>query len=132
MLHALNLRTSLRPTNALHLAHSLVRHYARENYGVLPKHVVEKARQTLSPNAVPVTALTKESVPQEDGSWASRSLSSLEQDERAAAKRKRRTEWKRRQGVSTFHSLSLTAVDFVSFRKGLDTNVTLIFRRKTF
>ncbi|KAI0088271.1 GTPase [Irpex rosettiformis] len=106
MLHALNLRTFLRPINVPLLTHLSRRCFAAESYGLLPKHVVEKARQSLPPSAVQVTP-TQASPPEgslseEGGNWTSRSLSGLDEDERAAAKRKRRTEWKRRQGKENF------------------------------
>ena len=104
MLHAFTLRTFSRPPRATHLPRISIRLYGFEPYGLLPRHVVEKARQALPPSAIPVRpaqASSSEETSSQEGEVSQRQ-SGLDEDERVAAKRRRRTEWKRRQGVSAY------------------------------
>jgi hypothetical protein len=96
------------------------RHYAtRAPFGLVPRHVVEKARRALPPSAVPIRAREDPSAPPtpspadevggpvlgvSGGTMTARD----EDEERAAAKRRRRTEWKRRQGVSCYFCVCCT------------------------
>ncbi|KAI0692717.1 hypothetical protein BC835DRAFT_1416373 [Cytidiella melzeri] len=99
MLHALRL-TAFSPSQASRIFIAPRRHYAADSFGLLPKHIVERARRALPPSAVQVASPAvvvsgdiAEGQTPKDVSW---------EDERAAAKRRRRTEWKRRQGKENF------------------------------
>ena len=93
--------------------HQRRRHYATQpSFGLIPKHIVEKARRSLPPSAVPIRVGedthvglgvgvgVEENV--ESGASTSAVGERDVEEERAAAKRRRRTEWKRRQGVNLF------------------------------
>ena len=88
MLHALKLKLGAsRP-----LIHTRIfrRSYAAQPFGLLPKGVVENAKRAV--------ASTQSGTVKEDDEMVQRSTPSAEEWE--ALKRKRRTDWKRRQGVS--------------------------------
>ncbi|KAI0826116.1 hypothetical protein BC629DRAFT_1578588 [Irpex lacteus] len=104
MPHAFSLRPFSRPPRASYLSQSLRRFYVSDSYGLLPRHVVEKARQALPPSAKPIQptqASSSGETPSQEPE-DSRHTSGWEEEERVAAKRRRRTEWKRRQGKENF------------------------------
>ncbi|KAI0342354.1 GTPase [Trametopsis cervina] len=86
MLHVLRLKASSRPGQVVRI---VPRRYYAESFGLIPKHVVDKARRALPDGAVSTDVNdVRRDIPTED-EWL-------------AAKRQRRTDWKRRQGKENF------------------------------